>query len=246
ISSVWKPALLGGRRLSLQRIPTRARLSHEVNGGELMIRKVICTLSIVAIALNITLNTALAQETQKASKGKKEAAATFQPLASSLSGAGTTGRVPKWISSSALGDSNIFEDKLGSIGIGTTSPTSTLTVQGMVEITLGGLKFPDGSVQTSAGSGINHDQTSKGDGSASTPLGLNVPLIFAGSVTNGNGVITVTNVAAGAPAVFATGGNSSSAIGGGSGMIALGGSGTTAPGGVGIVGFGGNSTDGSG
>src|SRR5262249_26557165 len=171
---------------------------------------------------------------------------TFQPLATSISGGGTAGRISKWVNNATLNDSNIFEDKFGSIGIGTTSPTSTLTVQGMVEITLGGLKFPDGSVQTSAGAGINHDATLKGDGSASTPLGLNVPLIFAGSVTNGNGVITVTNTAAGAPAIFATGGNSSSAIGGGSGMIALGGSGNTAPGGVGIVGFGGNSTGGAG
>jgi hypothetical protein len=36
------------------------------------------------------------------------------------------------------------------VGIGTTTPTSQLTVQGMIETTLGGLRFPDGTVQTTA------------------------------------------------------------------------------------------------
>jgi hypothetical protein len=66
------------------------------------------------------------------------------------------GRISKWTGVSGtntyeLGDSNIFEDKFGKVGIGTTSPTSLLTVQGMIETTLGGLKFPDGTVQTTAG-----------------------------------------------------------------------------------------------
>jgi hypothetical protein len=41
----------------------------------------------------------------------------------------------------------------GSVGIGTANPTSRLTVQGMIESTSGGIKFPDGTVQTSASSG---------------------------------------------------------------------------------------------
>jgi len=53
------------------------------------------------------------------------------------------------------------------------------------------------------------DATLKGDGTAAQPLGLAVPLIFVGDVSDGNGVITVTNIAAGGPAVFAVGGNSS-------------------------------------
>ena len=36
------------------------------------------------------------------------------------------------------------------VGIGTTSPSSSLTVAGPIESTLGGIKFPDGSSQTSA------------------------------------------------------------------------------------------------
>jgi len=150
----------------------------------------------------------------------------------------------------SVGDSNITEDKFGKVGIGTSTPTSPLTVQGMIETTLGGLKFPDGTIQTTAGNFgltvVAHDTTLTGDGTAAQPLGLAVPLIFAGNVSNGNGVITVTNIAAGGPAIFATGGNSGPAIGGGSGLITLGGTGTNAPGGVGLVGFGGSSNNGSG
>jgi hypothetical protein len=71
------------------------------------------------------------------------------------SGSGTPGRISKWAgvagsSTYVLGDSNIFEEKFGKVGIGTTTPTSPLTVAGMIETTLGGVKFPDGTVQTTA------------------------------------------------------------------------------------------------
>jgi hypothetical protein len=42
-------------------------------------------------------------------------------------------------------------DTSGKVGIGTNSPTSPLTVAGTVESTTGGFKFPDGTVQTTAG-----------------------------------------------------------------------------------------------
>ncbi|MEQ8417653.1 MAG: hypothetical protein RIB71_24430 [Imperialibacter sp.] len=38
----------------------------------------------------------------------------------------------------------------GNVGVGITSPSSRLSVQGVVESTEGGVKFPDGSIQTSA------------------------------------------------------------------------------------------------
>ncbi len=41
----------------------------------------------------------------------------------------------------------------GNVGIGTTTPASPLTVSGIVESTSGGFKFPDGTVQTTAGGG---------------------------------------------------------------------------------------------
>src|SRR6185437_12698075 len=39
----------------------------------------------------------------------------------------------------------------GFVGIGTTTPSSKLTVAGTVESTTGGIKFPDASVQATAG-----------------------------------------------------------------------------------------------
>ncbi len=44
----------------------------------------------------------------------------------------------------------------GNVGIGTTTPTSTLTVLGTIETTFGGYKFPDGTIQTTASS-VSHD-----------------------------------------------------------------------------------------
>jgi hypothetical protein len=104
-----------------------------------------------------------------------------------------------------------------------------------------------GATGPAGGTDVNHDATLAGNGSSATPLGLAVPLIFAGGVSNGNGVITVTNTAAGSPALFATGGAASSTIGGGSGLLSLGGTGgNTRPGGVGLVAFGGSNNNGSG
>lgn len=42
-------------------------------------------------------------------------------------------------------------DASGNVGIANTSPGSKLTVSGTIESTTGGIKFPDGSIQTSAG-----------------------------------------------------------------------------------------------
>ncbi|KYG61634.1 hypothetical protein AZI86_18210 [Bdellovibrio bacteriovorus] len=43
----------------------------------------------------------------------------------------------------------------GNVGIGTTSPSSPLTVNGTIESKSGGIKFPDGSTQTTAATGIS-------------------------------------------------------------------------------------------
>jgi hypothetical protein len=207
----------------------------------------LCTILSLAILITSAVD---AQTPTATTNNHQKIAAGATPVV----GSGTLGRLPKWIGStgsSVIGDSMIFEDKFGQVGIGTDTPTSRLTVSGMIETTLGGYKFPDGSIQTTAG--ISADMLAGSSTVAVTrsgntlTLGLPVPLILTGSVDNGNGIITVTNVAAGAPAIFAVGGNSSPTIGGGSGVLALGGTGAnSSPGGVGLVSFGGNSSAGAG
>jgi hypothetical protein len=44
----------------------------------------------------------------------------------------------------------LYVDNDGKVGIGTRTPGETLTVNGMIHATSGGIKFPDGTVQTSA------------------------------------------------------------------------------------------------
>jgi hypothetical protein len=55
----------------------------------------------------------------------------------------------------------------GMLGIGTSSPTSPLTVNGTIESTSGGIKFPDGSLQTTAAAG-----TSVSEGSAAVSVSV--------------------------------------------------------------------------
>jgi hypothetical protein len=85
---------------------------------------------------------------------------TFTPMAVGpdlpVMGSGTVGRLTRWTylitkKNWFIGDSIIFEDSSGRIGIGTDSPTSRLTVVGMIHSTAGGFRFPDGSIQSTAG-----------------------------------------------------------------------------------------------
>ena len=85
----------------------------------------------------------------------KKGRTTQMATAAALTGGGTAGQVAKWTNASTVGDSGISEDKFGKVGIGTTAPTSKLTVQGTIETTSGGVKFPDGSVQTTAFSAMS-------------------------------------------------------------------------------------------
>lgn len=66
----------------------------------------------------------------------------------------------------------------GTVSIGTTGTGSTLTVGGMIESTSGGIKFPDGSQQTSAGlATVTTNGTLTGDGTSMAPLGISSPLM---------------------------------------------------------------------
>ena len=128
----------------------------------------------------------------------------------------TPGRIAKFTGNKQVGDSNITEDNSGNIGIGTTLPTSQLTVNGVIEMLGGGgIKFADGTLQTTAGlATITRDGTLKGNGTPSSPLGLasNITLpsglnLF-GDLQVGS-VLTVTNFGNTGTAISARGGNDS-------------------------------------
>ncbi len=63
----------------------------------------------------------------------------------------------------------------GNVGIGTTTPGNKLTVAGIIETTSGGIRFPDGSVQTTAGGG-------GGGGGSWASAGSNIHNLNAGNV----------------------------------------------------------------
>jgi hypothetical protein len=75
----------------------------------------------------------------------------------------------------------------GNAGIGTLNPGSRLTVVGVIESTSGGIKFPDGTVQTSASVG------SAVDGIHCWDLNGNGIADLAAEDTNGDGDVTVAD-----------------------------------------------------
>ena len=137
----------------------------------------------MSLCLSATTYQTRAQE-PTAKKGKNQPVAP-QAASNPVVGSGSPGRLSKWTGVSgtetySLGNSNIFEDKFGKVGIGTDMPTSKLTVAGVVESTSGGVKFPDGTVQTTSAAGalvtVAHDATLTGDGTQASPLGVASPL----------------------------------------------------------------------
>src|SRR4029079_10463141 len=113
--------------------------------------------------------------------------------------------------SALIGDSTVFESKTGLVGIGTDNPTSKLTVQGMIETTLGGFKFPDGTLQTTAAvSGsfavVTDKATVVGNGTTGSPLKIRAPLSLIGNVEEGVALLLVENFSPVLPSLRADGG----------------------------------------
>jgi hypothetical protein len=155
-------------------------------------------------------------------------------------GTGTVGKISMWTAAgpsgnTILGDS-IITQLGGNVGIGTDSPTSKLTVNGMIETTMGGYKFPDGTVQTTAGlTSVFHDSTLEGDGTSAAPLRVAVPLVLQaiGAPGSNGSIVNATNFGIGGFGMRAAGGV------GGVGLIASAIASTTSSVGIGVDAFGG-------
>jgi hypothetical protein len=71
----------------------------------------------------------------------------------------------------------IKTDNNGNVGIGTASNGSKLSVAGVIESTSGGIRFPDATVQTTAGlTSVARNSTLVGNGTSASPLGVAAPL----------------------------------------------------------------------
>ena len=193
------------------------------------------TLRTISIAM-ITVFLLASAGAQGQSQQKAAPKAQSQTSAAGPAGGNTPGRIAKFTGTKSVGDSNMTEDDSGRIGIGTTLPTSQLTVEGVIEMmgAEGGLKFRDGTLQTTAG--VIRNDTLRGSGTQASPLGVAVPLTLSGAVQLG-GVLAVSNTETHGEGITVNGGPK------GSGLRALGGTSNTI-GGAGVIATGGNSLDG--
>ena len=218
---------------------------------------------VIAVLIPLILTSVLAQQNPQQKTAAKEQG---KFAAGGGQGGNTPGRVAKFTTPGSLGDANITEDAAGRIGIGTTLPTSLLTVNGVIELmgAQAGLKFPDGTLQTTAGlATVTSDATLKGAGTPTSPLGLALPLKLDTWVQFGS-VLEITNRNVASHAITATGGadggmglrgygtsagfpgdgvlgvgGDSSSLGAGYGVGGAGGDGDSGPGGAGVSAAGG-------
>ncbi len=143
--------------------------------------------SVAILSLLITFGAGIrAQSPQPTPQDTSSKAGTFSkpteekitlPQRANLQGFGAVGQIPKFGGGDFLINSIIFESPTGKIGIGTQAPGSILSVNGQIETLSGGVKFPDGSVQTTAGvspmdalTAVAHDDTLTGAGTLNSPL----------------------------------------------------------------------------
>jgi hypothetical protein len=120
----------------------------------------------------------------------------------------TNGRVIKFLTNNGALNEWMRITSAGNVGIGTSTPAQKLSVAGMIESTSGGYKFPNGTVQTTAGGTGTLTSVGSGLGLTGGPITssgtlaidpLVVPQLGAASNTFTGGVnaagLTATNLA---------------------------------------------------
>jgi hypothetical protein len=87
--------------------------------------------SAYALATPQTATSAPTSESAKPSAAVNASTNNQSSIQAAIAGSGATNYIPRWTSSTALGNSNIFQNATNKdIGIGTTTPTATLDVNG--------------------------------------------------------------------------------------------------------------------
>ena len=141
-------------------------------------------------------------------------------------GKGTTDYVPLWLSTTKLGNSNIFQSPAG-VGIGTTAPAATLDVNGAVNAAtgynLGGLPFAYGSANLdNAFLGFAGNSTTTGtSNTASGVLALRNNSTGSFNTATGEGALAINSTGGGNTAIgfdalyFNVSGSSNTASGAG-------------------------------
>lgn len=102
----------------------------------------------------------------------------------SVSGGKVVGVVAEALNSGSLNNvpasRYVQSDASGNVGIGTAPASgSKLTVAGQLELTSGGIKFPDATIQSSAGlTSVSTTAPLSGNGTSASPLGIQSPLLI--------------------------------------------------------------------
>jgi len=92
-----------------------------------------------------------------------------------------------------ISGNNMYSAVSGNVGVGTNTPASKLTVNGTIESTSGGIKFPDGTTQTSAASGKSEFRVTKNDIDQSINSGVAVKIQWAAKEFDTNNDFDLSN-----------------------------------------------------
>jgi hypothetical protein len=134
-----------------------------------------------------------------------------------ISGSGTTNYIPIWTSSTALGNSNIYQAHGADVGINTTTPGYTLDVNGAINTTLGAYRVGACSVLSIAAvNGGDPTSTAVGCGALASDTNTAGSDTAVGSGALFNNTAGSNNTASGYQALYSnTTGNRNTATGSG-------------------------------